>query len=284
MTHTINYFYSGYNVILETDGNGNVIASYQSACCIINGVKYYPIRDIRSSIIALTDTNGNITAQYDYDAYGKLLWYSNPSIDNRYLFCGCQFDEERRLYCMGHRFYDPDIGRFITPDPIGIAGGQLNLYAYCCNDPVNLTDKKGLAIYSTTPISGIYPDIDNNGLLEWIMPDKLRAYEIEIEVGEDGKPIIVSSNPQGAKTNFFKDNNIHHVWDVDEDGLIDEVYFNDGEYKVRLNDDFFDTRLDFGDRRPGNFGKTIPNPFKQLPQDILGLAKKLKDQNRNNCQ
>ena len=44
---------------------------------------------------------------------------------------------------MGFRYYDPEVGRFITPDPIGIAGG-INIYAYCHNDPVNYVDPNGL--------------------------------------------------------------------------------------------------------------------------------------------
>ncbi len=41
-----------------------------------------------------------------------------------------------------HRFYDPDTGRYITADPIGLEGG-LNLYSYVYGDPVNLTDPTG---------------------------------------------------------------------------------------------------------------------------------------------
>jgi RHS repeat-associated protein len=43
---------------------------------------------------------------------------------------------------MSERFYDPEIGRFISPDPIGTAGG-LNIYQYCHNDPVNFVDLSG---------------------------------------------------------------------------------------------------------------------------------------------
>lgn len=44
---------------------------------------------------------------------------------------------------LGARYYDPTLGRFLSPDPIGHAGG-LNLYGYCGNDPVNKVDPSGL--------------------------------------------------------------------------------------------------------------------------------------------
>jgi RHS repeat-associated protein len=47
------------------------------------------------------------------------------------------------LQYLEQRYYDPAIGRFLTPDPIGWAGG-LNLYAYCDNDPLNYVDPSGL--------------------------------------------------------------------------------------------------------------------------------------------
>ena len=49
---------------------------------------------------------------------------------------------------LGARYYDPGVGRFISPDPIGYLGG-LNLYAYCFGDPVNAVDPSGL-----TPVGG----------------------------------------------------------------------------------------------------------------------------------
>jgi RHS repeat-associated protein len=56
---------------------------------------------------------------------------------------GAQYDQETGLYYMRARYYDPELGRFLSEDPIGIAGG-LNLYAYAGNDPVNASDPAGL--------------------------------------------------------------------------------------------------------------------------------------------
>jgi RHS repeat-associated protein len=54
-----------------------------------------------------------------------------------------RFDKGLGLVLMGQRYYDPEVGRFISADPIGLAGG-FNQYAYCDNDPVNAVDPTGL--------------------------------------------------------------------------------------------------------------------------------------------
>jgi RHS repeat-associated protein len=56
---------------------------------------------------------------------------------------GQPYDQGSRLYYMRARYYDPQLGRFLSEDPIGVSGG-LNLYAYAGNDPVNMWDPTGM--------------------------------------------------------------------------------------------------------------------------------------------
>ena len=56
-----------------------------------------------------------------------------------------------------HRFYDPTTGRYITPDPIGFGGGDVNLYVYVGGNPVNRIDPEGLE----SPINGNWISIDD---------------------------------------------------------------------------------------------------------------------------
>lgn len=46
-----------------------------------------------------------------------------------------------------HRYYDPQLGRYLSTDPIGIAGGDLNLYGYVANDPIDFIDPEGTEIF-----------------------------------------------------------------------------------------------------------------------------------------
>jgi len=64
---------------------------------------------------------------------------------NRFLFQGREYDYDTALYYFRARWYEPETGRWLSPDPIGISGG-LNLYVFCGNDPVNYIDPSGLAI------------------------------------------------------------------------------------------------------------------------------------------
>lgn len=98
-------------------------------------------------------TGGYVIEQYLYDAYGIPSVYDaggnaragGTACDNRYLWHGAsayQWLAPMGLcYCRA-RFYLPQHGRWLQPDPIGQAGG-LNIYAYCGNDPINMVDPSG---------------------------------------------------------------------------------------------------------------------------------------------
>lgn len=64
--------------------------------------------------------------------------------DSNPRFAGQYFDAETGLHYNYHRYYDPKTGRYLTPDPISLAGG-INLYAYAYANPINLIDSFGLS-------------------------------------------------------------------------------------------------------------------------------------------
>jgi RHS repeat-associated protein len=65
-------------------------------------------------------------------------------MDNRFLFKGAFFVPGPDIYDMRNRFYHPNMGRFMQSDPIGFDAGDMNLFRYCGDDPVNHTDPTGL--------------------------------------------------------------------------------------------------------------------------------------------
>ena len=101
--------------------------------------------DERGSVVAITDTNGAEVQGYRYGPYGDVV-ASSGSIANEFQYLGRHgvMADENGLLHMNARYYSPEARRFLTEDPIGLAGGP-NVYAYADGDPVNRVDPSGLA-------------------------------------------------------------------------------------------------------------------------------------------
>ncbi|WP_174823813.1 RHS repeat-associated core domain-containing protein, partial [Pseudomonas koreensis] len=100
----------------------------------------------------LTDYSGEIVWSAQYDAYGKvsaITLAGEDYLDQPLRFQGQYFDAESGLHYNRHRYYDPRLGRYLTPDPVKLAGG-LNQYQYTPN-PTGWVDPLGLAC---TPCPG----------------------------------------------------------------------------------------------------------------------------------
>ncbi|MGA1867044.1 MAG: RHS repeat-associated core domain-containing protein [bacterium] len=139
-------------VIAETNEVGQITSYYVYASQIGLVSKITPDRqayyyhfDGLGNTICITDGSGNIVNKYAYDEFGNLTDYVE-TIPNPFRYVGKYgiMDEKNGLLFMRARYYDPEIGRFLTQDPIGFAGGDLNLYVYVRNNPVNFIDPYGL--------------------------------------------------------------------------------------------------------------------------------------------
>jgi RHS repeat-associated protein len=95
---------------------------------------------------ALVDAAGGVTAQTGYDAFGN----QTAALPTRYGYTGRERDDFTGLMHYRARHYSPELGRFISEDPIGLAGGDINIYAYVGNSPTNYKDPSGLERYGGT--------------------------------------------------------------------------------------------------------------------------------------
>lgn len=110
-----------------------------------------PFTDVLGSTLALVDDSGTVQTEYTYDAFGNTSATGSAS-GNSAKFTG-RDDDGTGLYYYRARYYSPKLQRFISQDPIGYAGGDLNLYAYVRNDPVNYQDPRGL--WPTREFAGV---------------------------------------------------------------------------------------------------------------------------------
>lgn len=106
------------------------------------GTSWY-LTDRLGTIRDMVNAVGNLVNSINYDSFGEILGQTNPSVGDRFTFAGREFDSETGLYYNRARYYDANLGRFISQDPIGFAGEDFNLYRYVGNNPVNATDAFG---------------------------------------------------------------------------------------------------------------------------------------------
>jgi RHS repeat-associated protein len=129
--------------------------------------------DWLGSTRSLTDAAGNTTSEQRYEAFGSrsAKTGSDPFHPSDFQWGGgwgyqteTAFSNEPGLGLdyMQQRYYDPLLGRFISPDPIGYAGG-LNLYDYAFNDPVNMVDPFGLLTIGPTDRPWLVLDAETVG-------------------------------------------------------------------------------------------------------------------------
>lgn len=145
-------------VVAQKTGNDPFYFEYDKSGTplgfVYNGVQYLYVTSISNDIIAIADSTGTIVASYTYGDWGECTVDStstNLALANlnplRYR--GYYYDNETGYYYLQSRYYDSNICRFISSDLPEFAQFQknkncgLNLFSYCCNNPIKYTDHSG---------------------------------------------------------------------------------------------------------------------------------------------
>jgi len=124
------YLYVGSNRLAMVDVASNILYHYQN-----NNL---------GTPLLMTDSQGVVVWDAEYKPFGEADISLDWQVENNFRFAGQYYDEETGLHYNYHRYYYPGTGRYLTPDPIGLAGMDPNLYGYVLNDPVNAVDPSGL--------------------------------------------------------------------------------------------------------------------------------------------
>ena len=105
------------------------------------GTRYF-LEDGIGSTVALADASATLQTQYTYEAFGKAT-SSGAASTNPCRFTGRE-DDGTGVYYYRARYYNTTLQRFISEDPLGLRGGDANLYKYVGDDPIDFTDPFGL--------------------------------------------------------------------------------------------------------------------------------------------
>ena len=119
-----------------------------------NGVQYWYQKNMQGDVVRILNASGAEVVSYAYDAWGKVLSVSGSlsstvGAANPFRYRGYYYDTETGWYYLNSRYYDPNVGRFLSPDNANLllasprALTDKNLYAYCDNNPVMRTDDNG---------------------------------------------------------------------------------------------------------------------------------------------
>ncbi len=104
--------------------------------------KYWYVTDHVGSIRAITDKDGKKVWSADYLAFGK-QYIKDGDFEELHSFTGKEYDPDTGLHYYNARWYDSDLGRFISEDPVADPNNP-NLYSYGANNPLRFTDPTGL--------------------------------------------------------------------------------------------------------------------------------------------
>jgi RHS repeat-associated protein len=178
---TLRYLWDGDNRIFMLDTLGARIAYWTffpgstepqsvafTGCCGADTTLYFVTDALHNNVAMLKSNAGTyqLHNQFRYGPYGDSLSVTGTGSNMiRLRYKGAFYDDQARLYQMGIRFFDPDVGRFVSEDPLGLGGG-INQYAFAGDDPVNGYDPSGecpwcLAILFTVAVNYVASQISD---------------------------------------------------------------------------------------------------------------------------
>jgi RHS repeat-associated protein len=138
------FAYDGDNLVEETNAAGAVVARYEDTqnideplAMLRSGATSYYHADGLGSVTSLSNSAGALAQTYAYDSFGKQT-SSSGSLTNPFQYTARESDTETGLYYYRARYYDQNVGRFISEDPARLSGDGPNFYAYAQNRPTLL--------------------------------------------------------------------------------------------------------------------------------------------------
>jgi RHS repeat-associated protein len=142
------FVYDGANLVETVNASGGEVASYtqtqnidEPQAMLRGTTADYFEQDGLGTVTSLSSSGGSVAQTYTYDSFGNTT-NSSGSLTNFFRYTGREFDPETGLYFNRARYLDPNLGRFLSEDPIHFKSG-VNFYTYVNNSPALFNDPKG---------------------------------------------------------------------------------------------------------------------------------------------
>ena len=191
---------------------------------------YYYQLDHLGTPQELTNTHGSICWSARYKAYGNLAVLDIAEVNNPLRFQGQYYDQETGLHYNRYRYYNPTVGRYMTPDPIKLAGG-LNNYQYTKN-PVGYVDPLGLS--DLCPLKRPIDDADiPTGITRTSFEEKIKYF----------RDNVTSSNYETWKKQLAKDLKAEGLSEAQANESIREIFYRGS---LEKNENIFGGGKDWG--------------------------------------
>jgi RHS repeat-associated protein len=183
--------FDGVSPILDFNGSGTQTARYLNGPAVdellaretSGGTVAWYLQDRLGTVRDIVDNTGALIDHIDYGVFGNVLSESSSVNGDRFKFAGMQYDAVVGSYCDNARWYDPRLGRFVSPDPMRFTAGDADLYRYVGNGASDQIDPTGFAdplVPIRLPIRDPTKTVYLNG------PPHL----IPRPIGYTGKPVI----------------------------------------------------------------------------------------------
>ena len=146
VTSNKKFVWEGTTILSSTESVTGISKQFYGGGEQDNGTSHYITSDHLGSTREFTDSTGAVNARYDYDPYGNPTKISGAAnVDADFQYAGYYRHANSGLDLTVYRAYNPSLGRWLSQDPIGEAGG-MNMYGYALGNPISGTDPLGLSV------------------------------------------------------------------------------------------------------------------------------------------
>ena len=210
------FVWDGDQLVMELSESGKVQKRYIHGNDLVyadkgtDTEKQYYVTDLHGNVVQLTDENGKVIKTYGYDSFGNEVKPDSKD-ENPFRYCGEYYDKETEEIYLRARYYQPNVGRFLTRDTYTGEEDEpesLHLYAYCGNDGVNMVDPSG----HCSKIKYVNFNIKTMNIMEFLFHNNLRYWDYKCNKHKKKNPKKISS--EGIEFIKKAEGFVGHVYDA----------------------------------------------------------------------